>query len=322
MEKENISVKSDMLTINQIKDFNYVPNYIKDLGMDDCYDPLKDNKQYIEIFGYYPEQYLNIIRQFGSVASPTDFAAFNGCCVIPEEFTSEGNKLENRAGFYYTKSFSGYGDIMCAGPINNRISYEPEPINLNGCGIRPCFKYSNIIPYIFDKKTLDSGLTIGKISRYPKNIPDGTLLKDLLSMKSFNELKPTGNSYVINKNLLSGTLDHLENVVEYEFEKRYFVYVEFNVPIFKSKQYIGSNGELYHAGKYTFIEVEPIDILIDEQADIAICKDILIGNIPVWHSEKEIDEGLTYEKSYLSKYLNEYFDKDLSQNITKRLIKK
>ena len=236
---------------------------------------------------------LTILPGYRSQTKPTDFAYLNGAsyrkCLGP-------NGEYGTFSLAYTKSHAPKGKVICIDFKGGKIIVNPE---YERGVIRPIFRndkvYNNLRKYnlrfIDNVKVVDFG-------RYPQHVPETEMLIKL--NRSFNKtLKETGNtfSYVLS--------DKVETLKEYTLDNRYFVRCKINT---LNKKDVIFNNKNYENSECIWVEVLPVEWLVDDETKTFISKYGLISNMKF--SQNNYYDG-KFENTFIKKFMDECMAKDL-----------
>ena len=236
---------------------------------------------------------LTILPSYRAQTKSTDFAYLSGAsyrkCLGP-------NGEYGNFSLAYTKSPAPKGKVICIDFKGGKIVVNPE---YERGVIRPIFRndkvYNNLINYnmrfIDNEKTIDFG-------RYPQKVPESEMQIKL--NRTFNKtLKETGNtfSYVLS--------DKVETLKEYTIDNRYFVRCKINS---LNKSDVIFNNKSYGNSEYIWVEILPVQWLVDDETKTFICKYGLISNIKF--SQNNYYDG-KFENTFIKKFMDEYMAKDL-----------
>jgi len=131
---------------------------------------------------------------------------------------------------------------------------------------------------------------------YPQYVVDKSEQDILESLYISNSLNPTGKVYTTSS----------RECEEYEYNGRKFVREVANL-YFHGAIFQLSNGESYEDGDVAWVEVTPINWLVDEKANIAVSERILVSGIKF---NKESNYS-NFNKTNMNNFLNTYLVKDI-----------
>ena len=211
-------------------------------------------------------------------------------------------------GEWWTKTPDIDGNIYT---VHERGYSSSDSSFMRQVGIRPVFKYSSLESSVFqivENKNDIKEITYGE---YPQWIVDEDFSKEL--EESFNKcnLKTTGKSYTTDSEYIwndGNTPFCARTYTEYEYNgSKYIRFVgDYNC--------VGTfllDGRKIKMKKPYWIKVEPIVWLVDEKADIALSKYIIVAGIQF--DNKEIYEG-NFEETFIKQFMNTYLAKEIECN--------
>lgn len=240
------------------------------------------------------------------------------------------------AGNEYTKECSRKGRVLtldCRGDENYFIG-PIDPRSRNGA-IRPALRYSDIKDYATEyvetreeaKEEYDNG-KLGKVvqyGEYPQDPVIGELEEKINELDRYGRLKKTGKVYTVDsveclkeeigfdgyslfpyKEAVPDKLSYGKEFVprvleEVELDGRKFVKLPVN-RTFKANFFIDKGTE------YIWFEVKPLVWIVDEEKDIAVCKDSILSGIPFSYKRKY--DG-NFEETFLHTYLQKYLSREI-----------
>lgn len=263
----------------------------------------------------YTDKKLEVFKKYGRKCRATDFAILLGADIGFCSYINEDKSLKNRAGSYWLKtqqcnsSYEKYSDrwyyqISAYGSLDFNLSADRRAL------IRPVLPYNKVSFPSMNFKVGSYGTNIVEYGEYPQWIAPKRVSKKLESKYKKKSLKITGNSY---------TTDFGSNPNSNKFCPRHYTEYEYN-----GKRYVRfkgnpdgvwkelSNGNVIKLNKPYWIEVTPIEWLLDKDTDLLISKDGLISGIPI-----DYDYGIKFEDSDLKQFLDRYFSVEIFQNYKK-----
>lgn len=267
-----------------------------------------DNKK---IFG---NKQLNIFKKIGVKSAITDFAILSGGDVSYINFTSEGNSMKERTGYYFTET------SFTINPHN--IFIEPDFIIVTtdgkknysdffGVGLRPAFSYSSISNLNLNEKIGKFGIKEIEYGEYPQWVDDDTHSFRLELQYSDGIIDPTGKTYTTN----TKKFDEFKPQKHIEYGYNSGKYIRF-VGDLNSEGEVLSNGKKVVSGEPYWIKVEPITWLVDEKTNIAISKNILLSGLKtkydILHREEE-----DFKYTNIKKFMDTYLSKEIECSVIK-----
>ena len=257
------------------------------------------------------EDSLDVIKKYGTKVAPTDLALLLGCYVTSRSGrTSENDlacdswsaSLDRYLGIYkrvcYVNSWEGKEDWMfylCSRNIAARPALPPSEV-------------SKIKPK--EVRTLKSGARIVEYGEYPQTVADKRISRALERLYKLHSLHPTGKKY---------TFDSVDPR-EYYGENRSFKAISYPEYRLDGKKYIRvpgwssyadnwvSNGERVESPKDYWVEVQPIEWLMDKSGWM-VAKKCLFAGVQFNGIRKEDDYN--FSKTSIKRYLDTYFAKEM-----------
>lgn len=263
---------------------------------------------------------LSIFKKRGIIAEITDFAIALGSYVENLDLSDENiecdlNDLSFRAGNYWLSGISAnYGFHINAGGY----SYSCELSESHG--FRPIVPFSEIENICSCKKRCKDGVLIVEFGEYPQMAAFSDLQNELenlfnKSQSNFKQdevLHETGKTYSLKLKREDPNLSKYSNstFIEYEYKGKKYVRVKFK--FYRSDDYFSGDGPVYLSnyvkyseGDYVWIEVQPIEWLVDEKENIAVAKKILFSK------EYSLRENCCFEETTAKLFLDNGFAKDI-----------
>lgn len=260
-----------------------------------------------QIFG---AKKLKIFKKRDVNAAITDFSLILGGYVSSINF--DDTALEKRKGVYWTKSLHHrYNEVCVVRSDGNKCSDNIE-FSLNG--IRPALSFSKY-SFFNKKKQRDRILEI-EYGFYPQTAVSKDMQQELENNYQIKNVIETGKSYIIlSRRYNNGELVFEENEhKEYEYNGKRYVRA-MNHSVFMEVQL--SNGQTYNHDDIVWVEVEPINWLVDKKAKLMISEKIICAGIPFSTASTYTGD---FENTDIYKFLTTYFIKDIIQD--KKSVKK
>ena len=256
-----------------------------------------------QIFG---NNALDIIKKYGTKAAITDFSILLGGTVSSTIYTSEGDTLNNRTGWWWTKI--PYNDN--ARVVNKGGGRFCGNVSKRNGGARPALPYSLISKISSNKVRGTNGILEVLYGEYPQTIVDENYSRELERAYNNDNLRKTGKSY---------TLDAIKyDSYDYPFVPRSFT--EYKYSGLKYIRFVGdyncdgeviSDGRTIKKGNVYWVKVEPITWLVDEQADIALSKKLIFAGVQFKNTR---DYEGDFDNTDIQKFMDNYFSKDIIVN--------
>ena len=249
----------------------------------------------------YGDNKLEIIRKYGSKCSMTDYAILLGCNV----YSKISNTLNSSVGWWWTQSLDSDEKVIGIGN-NGKVS---RYVWTRDGGVRPALPYSSISSFCSPGIINANGILEVEYGEYPQTVVDDEYASELEHIWFNCGLKATGKRYTsddivgiyeVSKDI--GFQPKFNNEYEYKGNK----YVRINYA-FCNSGCVLSNGEKIKYSKTYWVRVEPIVWLVDEIADIAITKKIILSGIQF--SQKSYNGN--FDKSDIQYFMKNYFAKEI-----------
>ena len=217
----------------------------------------------------YGENRLKIFDVIGTKASVTDYAILCGAYASPIDYVRE-EKLENRAGWYWTKTDDGRNDACAVG--NDGYSIRINVSYRRGC-VRP-------------------GVMFSQIQNQCQNIPKGNNGELIVEWKSFPQQSVSEQlEDELNRNLNQDLIKEIDYVTTDSVDpndfQQGFVGEEQKVYEYQGKRYAKvrantieeevtlSNGRTYKKGEYVWIAISPLRWYVDLESGIAFTEKLI-----------------------------------------------
>ena len=246
---------------------------------------------------------LDIISRYGTKCAITDFSILLGGYVSLDNYTSEGNTRKDRTGWWWTKTpykndlsvVSGYGGKSWGS------------VDVRRGGARPALPYSSIQMVSSNGVRGASGIKEILYGEYPQTIVDENYSRELERAYNDGSLRTTGKNY---------TTDSV-GYEDYDTSFRARVHTEYEYNGSKYIRFVGdsncegevlSDGRTIESGNTYWVRVEPIIWLVDEKANIALCKKIIFSGVQF---NNRSDYQGDFEKTDISRFTNTIFAKEI-----------
>lgn len=278
---------------------------------------------------------LEAIEKYGASSGVTDLALINGALLYnldkTQSYVNSYHDLKARACWYSTKNYiepyqtggfnedelEEYSDqtYHCIEPDGFSDEWDVESRKMS---IRPVLTPNNFDEIIKNKKLeyRDHGVYTVEYGEYPQYAPNENIQLDLEYYYDNNKLKATGNSYTFDSTALDHKSEALNPVtyLEYEYNGKKYVRVKSKADCYEKNPL--SNGEGWNNGDYVWIEVSPVEWLVDEKSRTLISKNCLLSGVR-FEANLSVDEpafkGYNSEMEY---FLTNYMSKDLFQSLS------
>jgi len=244
---------------------------------------------------------LDVMKKYGTAVAPTDLAVLLSAYVTSsDKRTSEGD----RTCAAWSASSDRDNDVSCVGFGGSEGPSKPHERVVS---VRPALspaESAKISPSEF--RVLIFGLCIAEYGEYPQTLadkPTSNRLEDLFQSKS---LHPTGKNYTFDSTDLHDYDAPFKatSYPEYELDGKKYIRVPGRPADVDS--YL-STGEQVKAEKPYWVQVQPIEWLVDKSG-IWVSKKCLFAGIQ-FDTEKEYNGD--FSKTFMKKYLDTYFAKEM-----------
>ena len=253
-----------------------------------------------QIFG---NNQLDIISRYGTRCAITDFSILLGGYVSLDNYTSEGNTGKDRTGWWWTKT-----------PYNNdaRVVSSYGPRDWNNVykrfgGARPALPYSSIQMVSSNGVRGASGIKEILYGEYPQTIVDENYSRELERAYNNASLRTTGKNYTTDSVRYQDTDTSFRARVHTEYEYNGSKYIRF-VGNSNCDGEVLSDGRTIQSGNAYWVRVEPIIWLVDEKANIALCKKIIFSGVQF---NNRSDYQGDFEKTDIGRFTNTIFAKEI-----------
>ena len=245
---------------------------------------------------------LDILKKYGTRCAITDFAILLGGYVDRDYYTEEGESLINRTGWWWTKT--PYGNNASAVDSIGSLCWS-FVIEFIG-GARPAITYSAISNLVSNRKIVNDILEV-EYGEYPQTIVSEDFSKTLEKAYLNKKINHTRKSYTSVSDIYQDKDMPFQEKTHTEYEYNGRKYIRFVGDSNRRGKYL-SDGRIIEEGNVYWIEVEPIKWLVDEDADIALSKNILFSGVQF---KKEGNYNGDFSTTYIKKFMDTNFSKDI-----------
>ncbi len=257
---------------------------------------------------------LDILKKRGSSAAITDFSILLGGAVRGISRGDSDNPLEDRTGFYWTKS--SYYEGFAVSIVDQNGSEQFFDTDTRSIAARPAlsFKLMSLIPTNGKKaKAAKDGVLEVEYGYYPQKAVSKDMQEQLEQLYKGDRLSSTGYKYTTDSKHFNDIGRFEPRIhIEYQYNGKKYVRVE-ALSCFEGEFFTLSNGEKYKDGDYVWVEVSPVKWLVDEKEKIMITEKLVFSGMEFDH-ERDYDEK-DFEKTDIKKFMDNYFSKELEQSI-------
>ena len=260
-----------------------------------------------ELFGVIGHNRSAIFSKYGTKAAVTDFSILLGAYVDSYDFSIESDALENRTGYYWTKSLDGDDDLLLVDSSGNK---DWNYFRDRTCCARLVIPYSRICYYSKREKVNEYFVRELEFGEYPQTIVDKNYSRELEKACTNGTIKKTGKYYTTDSVFYNDEDIKFKSRTHAEYEYNGSKYILF-VGDKNCADYKLSDGRIIKKDNPYWVKVEPITWLIDEKEDIAVTKKLLFAGVQFkWN---EVYNGNFYDTDIKS-FIDKYFSKEIVQN--------
>ena len=247
-----------------------------------------------------------IFKKYGTKSAITDFAILLGGFVsFSDYYTSEGNRLEDRCCYYWTKTSTAAGDaraVYSGGAMDDRC------VGRRNGAVRPALLSSSII-HSPNGVRGKSGVTEVEYGEYPQQVVGERLARTLEDEYQSRRLHRTGKTYTTDSREVEEygkDFKAQQQHEEYEYNGKKYVRVIANL---NDNPTVISNRERVSTGDTVWVEVEPIIWLIDEKKNLAVSKKGIVSGIRFYKSRDNWNGD--FNNTEMNMFLQTYLKKDM-----------
>ena len=262
-----------------------------------------------QVIGDIGGNQLDILKKYGRKCAITDFAILLGGYVLSYVHTYEGNSGKDRTGWWWLKSTSVENIPIVIDTRGDINWYDAD--NRDG-RVRPTLHYSSISSIFSNKMREFSGIKEIEYGEYPQFIVDEDYSHELERAYNSGNIRTTGKSYTTDSVRYNQYDTPFRARTHTEYEYSGDKYIRF-VGDSSSKGEQLSDGRIIEIGEPYWIKVEPIIWLVDEEADIALSKYIILSGIQF--DDKEYTDS--FENKFIKKYMDKYLSKEIECGVYK-----
>ncbi len=262
-----------------------------------------------EIFGY---SQLDILEKYGTKCAITDFSILLGGYVAQNYYTSEGETLKDRTGWWWTKSHDGDNDACVVSHYGDR---DWDSVNSRNGGARPALPYSSISSISSNGVRGRNGILEVEYGEYPQTIVSESYARSLESAYNNGTIKQTGKSYTTDSVRYQDTETGFKARTHIEYEYNGKKYIRF-VADSNCNGEILSDGRTIREGKPYWVEVEPIKWMIDERKNIALCKKLIFSGVQF--NLRRNYKG-DFDRTDIKQFMDKHFAKDIVSSVIKEM---
>lgn len=251
---------------------------------------------------------LEALTRYGVLAANTDLAIATGSNMPRfDSYVLNDRTLRGRTGMYVTQStiYAGTIQVIMSGGEDMCVDVANR-----GVGIRPVIRSKELTDFaIHYAKDGFHGTKILEYGEYPQYVVKKDIADILEKLYERKNLQETGKTYTFDSRMYNESIGEFEPVVyaEYVCGGKKFVrilanpYDEYGCKL--------SNGVWYNRGDAIWLEVSPVEWLIDEKSGSLISLRNLVSGIRFANPFHNYDAAITESEMY--RYMNTIMKKDL-----------
>ena len=265
-----------------------------------------------QIWGNSNESQLEVMKKNGTAATVTDLCILRGCFIYDD--ITKSNPPIGRTSFFWTRSDDDSNDVCTVIKDGNRGSSFKWR---RSAAVRPVFQSFKIFSQISPNRVRGyRGTEEVEYGEYPQYAVNLKMQSILESEYNDGRLNKTGKSYTFDLVKPNDFDIGFKPVTykEYEYLGKKYVRIRANFEFYSIKFKL-SNGVEYRDGDYVWVEVSPVQWLIDDKSGLLISQMGLVSGIRFLDSNHNYKGDFKTTEMY--KYLNEYFAKDIIPSMTK-----
>ena len=264
----------------------------------------------------FESEKLDILQKRGTKAAITDFSILLGGWADSNKdywHIDGDDSLEDRTGFYWTKSDDGDNDARVVDGSGRRSCRN---VLERGGGARPALPFSSIssIPTngVSGKRAKDGVLEV-EYGFYPQKAVSKDMQERLESAFESGSLSRTGKNYTTDSRRYDDYDAEFspKQHQEYQYNGKRYVRVEANSD-FGGGEFQLSNGEKYRDGDNVWVEVSPVKWLVDERAKIMLTDKLIFSGVQFNHTRDYHTRD--FDKTDIKTFMDRYLSRDLEQS--------
>lgn len=244
---------------------------------------------------------LDVMKKYGTAVAPTDLTAILGGVMDSADGikTSEGETTCAS----WSASSNDHGDVRCVNYEGDKLWNNPNTRDISARPALPPSEASKISPSI---ARAIAGIRVAEYGEYPQTVADKRTSAKLERLHDSRSLRPTGKNYTFDSVDL-GDYDKsfkATSFPEYEMDGKRYIRVLGRPSDDDSKL---STGEQVESGKPYWVEVQPIEWLMDRSGTMVAKKCLFAG---IQFDTKSSYNGY-FSKTSMKHYLDTYFAKEM-----------
>lgn len=264
---------------------------------------------------------LEVMKRYGTKVAPTDLTVILGGFVSP----SDNRTFEGDLTCAYWSTSSSDHSVCCVFTRGDVDLWDTYDRFISARPVLPPSEASKISPS--EARTIDApkkqsrsfwtkispskaraidGIRVAEYGEYPQTVADERTSERLERLHSSRSLRPTGKNYTFDSVVLPNCRPPFKatSFSEYEMDGKRYIRVPGRPERKDSKL---STGEQVEKGKPYWVQVQPIEWLMDRSGTM-VAKKCLFAGIP-FDTEKKYDGD--FSKTFMKHYLDTYFAKEI-----------
>lgn len=243
---------------------------------------------------------LDVMKRYGTKVAPTDLTVILGGWVTGRDHrTSEGDLT---CGSWSASSI-GYEYVRCVDSRGDEGWYNPQ---WRGFSARPALHASEVAKISPINVRNIAGICVAEYGEYPQTVANKDISVILEKSYLNGLIHKTGKNYTFDSYgfAVYNTSFNAVPFSEYKIGGRRYIRIPGQPADSDSKL---SNGEQVTAGKPYWVEVQPIEWLMDKSGTM-VAKKCLFAGIQF---DKKISYDGDFSKTFMKHYLDTYFAKEM-----------
>lgn len=250
---------------------------------------------------------LDVMKRYGTKAALTDLTVILGGYISNGNYESNGHTSEgDPSGDWWSQSardnpFGTGSDVFCVDSYGGCPMTNPQYRNVSARPALSPSEASKISPSI--TRTIN-GISVAEYGEYPQTVVDKRTSKKLEKLHKSKSLSQTGKNYTFDS---VGLCDYdtsfkAKSYQEYEMDGKRYIRIPGRPT---NGDNVLSTGEQVKAGKPYWVEVQPIEWLIDKGGTM-VAKKCLFAGI-----QFDTKSAYNFPRTFMKHYLDTYFAKEI-----------
>ena len=243
---------------------------------------------------------LDVMKRYGTKVAPTDLTVILGGYITGGGKRTSEDDLTCAS---WSASSTEMGNVRCVGCGGIKGWNDPYMRHISARPALPPSEASKISP---SEARVLSGIRVAEYGQYPQTVADEHTSAKLERLHDSRSLRPTGKSYTFDSVDLRDYLTPFKatSYPEYEMDGKRYIRVPGRPVNDDSKL---STGERVEEGKPYWVEVQPIEWLMDPSGTM-VAKKCLFAGIPFVPKGKYDGD---FKRTFMKQYLDTYFAKEM-----------